>query len=46
MTYEKLLHLLKDERKRLDKRITELLRMAVLQGDGRTVVGALKRPAR
>jgi len=43
MTYDKLLRLLQEERKLLDKRITECLKMLVLEGDGRSLVLAVKR---
>jgi ribosomal protein S17E len=46
MTYDKLLQLLKEERKRLDKRITGYLTMLVLQGDGRRLVLAVKKMGR
>lgn len=46
MTYEKLLRVLKDERKRLDKRITEYLKMLVLQGDGRRAVLTMRKMGR
>jgi hypothetical protein len=46
MTYEKLLRLLQEERKLLDKRITECLKMLVLEGDGRKLVLAVKKMGR
>ena len=46
MTYDKLLRLLKEERKQLDKRITEYLTMLVLEGDGRRLVLAVRRMGR
>ena len=46
MTYDKLLRLLKQERKRLDKRITGYLKILVLDGDGRSVVLAMRKMGR
>ena len=46
MTYDKLLRLLKEERKRLDKRITEYLKALVLHGDGRRAVLAIRKVGR
>jgi hypothetical protein len=46
MTYDNLLRLLKDERKRLDKRITEYLKILVLQGDGRRAILAIRKVGR
>jgi len=46
MTYDKLLRLLKLERKRLDQRIAAYVKMLILQGEGRRIVVTVKKMGR